>query len=600
VCYFELMCYSSAGLAVTGINKDTAGLTAVLSATDRSQVPYSGANLEAMAGTVAVPTAPTTGKCGIAEAGNGKYVMTVNGVQSKTDVAGRAELRVTDTAGNFWTTGVVDTGAVVTVPDAQKVDVNTIKTNPVVNAGTVTMPANATIGTSTLTQTQVTGGAFNMTQWFGAKGGLPMLDVATGLIMQGFASGGVTFATVTNLTNLPTIPANWITAAGITAAAFNGKGDWSTLTQTQVSGYAGPVSPLGMVMNRQTVAVFLNADLQVWDDIVAGWVALGGATWANCRFLSVQEDNGVYSHQSPDLDAKWLYLGPSTAASFAALTLGIVPVAQPASAGDQMGLSDGAITSAKFATDAIAAAAIKADAVTKVQDGLSKPSTAQTITPPADMALASNQTTMAAAIAKMLTAFEQIGSTGIYRLTTAACLNVWAVSARTLSSFGSLAADVWAYAVGTPVVGSVLAYLVSWRTAYTDVRAAKLDQIGAATVTYGGPMGAGGTFTLYAGDDYAGTFKWDISNWTAATPSSASLRLCVETDYATDPTLVDLLTATCTPSLNGTTLTVAFSLTATQTAALPYATALRAQVIATTAGALQTIVDAKGICRRRA
>jgi hypothetical protein len=33
--------------------------------------------------------------------------------------------------------------------------------------------------------------------------------------------------TATNLTNLPSIPANWITAAGITAAALNGKGDWN-------------------------------------------------------------------------------------------------------------------------------------------------------------------------------------------------------------------------------------------------------------------------------------------------------------------------------------------------------------------------------------
>lgn len=34
-------------------------------------------------------------------------------------------------------------------------------------------------------------------------------------------------ATVTTLTNLPTIPANWLTAAGIAAAALNGKGDWN-------------------------------------------------------------------------------------------------------------------------------------------------------------------------------------------------------------------------------------------------------------------------------------------------------------------------------------------------------------------------------------
>lgn len=47
-----------------------------------------------------------------------------------------------------------------------------------------------------------------------------------------------TVATVTNLTNLPTIPANWLTAAGIAASALDGKGNWNigktgyTLTQT--------------------------------------------------------------------------------------------------------------------------------------------------------------------------------------------------------------------------------------------------------------------------------------------------------------------------------------------------------------------------------
>lgn len=36
-----------------------------------------------------------------------------------------------------------------------------------------------------------------------------------------------TITTVTNLTNLPAITAGWITAAGIAAGAFNGKGDWN-------------------------------------------------------------------------------------------------------------------------------------------------------------------------------------------------------------------------------------------------------------------------------------------------------------------------------------------------------------------------------------
>ena len=230
VVYFRVHCYSSAGADVTGVTSASAGLTAVLTATDRSQVSYSGANLEAMAGTVAVPTAPTTGKCGIGEVGNGEYVLTVNYAQSKTDVAGMASIRIADTAGNYWTPGVVDTGAQGNVPDTQKVDVNTIKTNPVVNAGTYTFPVNAT-GAST---TNITGG---------------------------------TITTVTNLTNLPTIPANWITAAGINAAALNGKGDWSTLTQTQVSGGAYAMNSPQYIADLKTklnaipprLAVFLAA-----------------------------------------------------------------------------------------------------------------------------------------------------------------------------------------------------------------------------------------------------------------------------------------------------------------------------------------------------
>jgi hypothetical protein len=36
-----------------------------------------------------------------------------------------------------------------------------------------------------------------------------------------------TITTTTNLTNLPSIPTNWLTAAGIAASALNGKGDWN-------------------------------------------------------------------------------------------------------------------------------------------------------------------------------------------------------------------------------------------------------------------------------------------------------------------------------------------------------------------------------------
>lgn len=53
-----------------------------------------------------------------------------------------------------------------------------------------------------------------------------------------------TITTVTNLTNLPTIPNDWITAAGIAATALNGKGDWNigktgySLTQSFPANFA--------------------------------------------------------------------------------------------------------------------------------------------------------------------------------------------------------------------------------------------------------------------------------------------------------------------------------------------------------------------------
>ncbi len=57
----------------------------------------------------------------------------------------------------------------------------------------------------------------------------------TGFLAATFPSGTIanttnitagTMTTTTNLTNLPSIPNNWLTAAGIAANALNGKGDW--------------------------------------------------------------------------------------------------------------------------------------------------------------------------------------------------------------------------------------------------------------------------------------------------------------------------------------------------------------------------------------
>ena len=46
----------------------------------------------------------------------------------------------------------------------------------------------------------------------------------------GYAGTNNVIPTVTNLTNLPAITSNWLTAAGIAASALDGKGDWNTTT----------------------------------------------------------------------------------------------------------------------------------------------------------------------------------------------------------------------------------------------------------------------------------------------------------------------------------------------------------------------------------
>ena len=72
--------------------------------------------------------------------------------------------------------------------------------------------------------------------------------------------------TVTTLTNLPSIPANWLTAAGVAAAALNGKGDWNVgksgyaLTATtglgnQTANIAGSVTSVSGSVGSVTGAV---------------------------------------------------------------------------------------------------------------------------------------------------------------------------------------------------------------------------------------------------------------------------------------------------------------------------------------------------------
>lgn len=73
-----------------------------------------------------------------------------------------------------------------------------------------------------------TGGTSDGAHFVAGTGGVDLRANITGNL-----SGTVT--TATNLTNLPSIPNSWLTAAGIAAGALNGKGDWNTTTPPTVA-----------------------------------------------------------------------------------------------------------------------------------------------------------------------------------------------------------------------------------------------------------------------------------------------------------------------------------------------------------------------------
>jgi hypothetical protein len=92
--------------------------------------------------------------------------------------------------------------------------------------------------------------------------------------VAGNVSGNVvgSVASVTAAITLPTIPADWITAAGIAAAALNGKGDWLLS-----SGYTAPLDAAGTrsavglaAANLDTQLAALPTAAEITTDVLAG------------------------------------------------------------------------------------------------------------------------------------------------------------------------------------------------------------------------------------------------------------------------------------------------------------------------------------------
>lgn len=141
----------------------------------------------------------------------------------------RADFQVIDTVAYdaLFADGATGAFTGVALASGQKVDVDTIKTNPVVNGGTITFPTNATVASTT----NITGG---------------------------------TITTTTNLTNLPAITSGWLTATGIASDAFTAaKFAADTTCKSMGSGTCGTVGAATVVLGAGAVGVDSYYDGQI-------------------------------------------------------------------------------------------------------------------------------------------------------------------------------------------------------------------------------------------------------------------------------------------------------------------------------------------------
>lgn len=219
----------------------------------------STSNIKVLGAPAVIYTRPTTGWLAPTTAGR------------TLDVSAGGEAGVDWANVGSPTTSLALTGTTIAV--TQKVDVDTIKTNPVVNAGTITFPTTATLASTT----NITAG---------------------------------TITTVTTLTNLPAIPANWLTAAGIAAAALNGKGDWLLS-----SGYTAPsnltAAQIATGVWQDTTAGDFTTALSVGKSIMNG-VALGTGLTINAYTGNTAQTGDAFARLGAPA-------GASTAADIAAV-----------------------------------------------------------------------------------------------------------------------------------------------------------------------------------------------------------------------------------------------------------------------------------------
>lgn len=369
--------------------------------------------------TVELPLAPTT-------AGR------------KLDVSAGGEAGVDWANVGSPTTSLALTGT--TIATTQKVDLETIKTNPVVNAGTVTFPTTATLASTTNITAGTIATATNVTTVNGLAAGV---ITATSIAADAITAAKVADGTI----DAATFAAGAINAAAIAADAITDAKVASDVTIASVTGAVGSVTgAVGSVTGN------------VGGNVTGSVGSVVGAVGSVAGNVGGNVTGSVGS----------IATGGIAAASFAA----------------------GAIDASAIATDAIGSAEVSAAAVTKIQAGLATPTniTAGTITTVTNL---TNAPTAGDLTATMKTSVQTASTSALTAFFTSAAQlvsDVWSATTRILTAGTNIV-----LAKGTGVTGFNDPTAAANAAAARTELATELARIDVATSTRGSAVTASAT-----------------------------------------------------------------------------------------------------------
>ncbi len=123
----------------------------------------------------------------------------------------------------------------------------TLATNIGTTNATVASNLDAAVTSRMATYTQPTG--FLAATFPTTVASTTNITAASGVSLAASQHVIVDSGTVTTLTNLPAIPTNWLTAAGIAASALNGKGDWLLLSDYTAPSNSSILSAIASVQS---------------------------------------------------------------------------------------------------------------------------------------------------------------------------------------------------------------------------------------------------------------------------------------------------------------------------------------------------------------